>query len=182
MQRKKIGGISSLCKYTGSLFLYQLVSSLITFFMCMGVIAFFGKGWWQLMLTSAVPSITIYSMAYLEAWKYGFNQKGATGSGRGLMNAGPVRLDCFVGALVFELPSVILYLLFVLGQSWATLPFLFLRYNFYGIYYTFEESGGWIYVIPFLFLLSPLLAIAGQNFGSRDFSIIDFIKYGKKKD
>ncbi len=182
MENKRFTGKKELVKYTGGLFLYQAVSSLMTFFMCLGVIAFFGAGWWQLIITSVVPSITIYSMAYLEAWKYGFRQKGATGSGKGLINAGPVRLDCFVGAVIFELPSVILYLLFVVFEkSWATLPFLFLRYNFYGIYYTFGETDGWKYIIPFLFVISPIFAIVGQNFGSRDFSIIDFIKYGKNK-
>lgn len=181
MANKSFNAKKEFFKYTGSLFLYQAISSLMTLFMCLGVIAFFGAGWWQLILTSAVPSITIYSMAYLEAWKYGFRQKGATGDGKALINAGPVRLDCFIAALIFELPSVVLYLFFVLGNSWATLPFLFTRYNFYGIYYTFAETEGWRYIIPFLFLVSPILAILGHNFGSRDFSVIDFIKYGKNK-
>ena len=175
-------GTKGIFSYMGKLFLYQAISSLMTLFMCLGVIAFFGKGWWQLLFVSGVPSIVIYSMAYLEAWKFGFKTLGATGSGNGKITLGKVRLDAVLGAVLFELPSIILYLLFTVFQQGAALMlFLISRYNFFGIYYVLEESAGWRYIIPFLFLLTPILALIGFNLGSRDISIVDRIKYKKEK-
>ena len=181
MEKKK-ASFADILRFTGKLFLYQFITSVMTFFTFMGVTPIFGLGdVWQPILISGVPSVVILSMSYLEAWKYGSRVKGARGDGRGLVNLGALRLDATVGALLFELPSIIFYILFALGEGWAIFGIWALRFNFDVFFRLFEKGGEWVYIIPFLFLITPLLATIGFNLGCRDISITERLKYGKKE-
>lgn len=173
--------MKKILSFSGSMLVYHLLSSFMAFIMS-PVMEFkiLNSEAVSLMLMVLVPSIILYSMAYLEAWKFGFKTRGADVKGHALLGKGRVKFDGLLGVFIYSVPGIVLWILALLFRE--QLPDKLFRlyfFNYFGLYGIMKES--YVYVVGVLMLVIMMISFIAFNFGFYDFSLKDKIVYQKEK-